>query len=238
MVNPRGRKQSRSQKVKSVTVINPMKLPKTFIGQKFLYYTVTSEEFRGNRDRSVIVTCKCGTVRTVPVYQLINGNSKSCGCRTVERSRIRATKHGEAVNKSRTYETWARMRQRCNCFTASSYRYYGGRGIKVCERWESYTNFLEDMGERPSDDHSLDRIDNNGNYEPTNCRWATKKEQANNKRSNRLICYQGITRSLAQWEDVTGIKKEYLSRRLIKGWPIDRTLETPVRKCKPRLHID
>jgi hypothetical protein len=105
---------------------------------------------------------------------------------------------------------------------------YGGRGIEVCDRWRnSYPTFLADMGQRPTPDHSIERIDNNGNYAPENCRWATRIEQSNNRRSNRHLTFQGRTQTLAQWEREIGGKGYLIKQRLKLGWSVDRALTTP-----------
>jgi hypothetical protein len=123
------------------------------------------------------------------------------------------------------------MRRRCNYPTHGSYKDYGGRGIKVCERWNnSFENFYADMGDRPPGSQ-IDRIDNDGNYEPGNCQWSTRKEQNNNRRSNALFTYQGKTQTLQQWAEEYGIDKKLLWHRLngLK-WPIEKALTTPKQR--------
>lgn len=127
--------------------------------------------------------------------------------------------HGESRRGKRSgeYRSWSAMLTRCYNSKNPTFKWYGARGIKVCARWRfSYVNFLADMGRRPLR-HSLDRIDNNGNYEPSNCRWATPKEQARNQRSSRYITLNGSRKCLAEWAEITGIQRELISTRLQRG---------------------
>lgn len=123
------------------------------------------------------------------------------------------------------------MKSRCYNQNNHYYKNYGGRGIKICDRWlESFWNFAEDMIERPSKEHQLERIDNDGDYSPENCRWATRREQGLNKRSNRLITYQGITKTLSEWSLSTGIHRATLADRIDKlGWSIEDVMTKPAR---------
>lgn len=165
--------------------------------------------------------CECGNTKLVLGNHLKNGNVTSCGCLARERSSLRlkeqATKHG--AYKTQTYKSWARMKTRCENPNYTSYANYGGRGIKVCERWQQFENFLEDMGEQP-EGHSLDRIDVDGDYTPENCRWATREQQDRNRRNNVNITVGDKTMCLADWAKELGVKDATLrSRYKVDTWP-------------------
>jgi len=135
--------------------------------------------------------------------------------------------HARAGAKTREYRAWCNMIQRCTNPRATYYRAYGGRGIRVCERWLHFENFLSDMG--PCRPHfSLERKDTNGDYEPGNCRWATRAEQARNSRSNRLLTHAGKTLCLVDWAAEVGISEKVISDRLRLGWAVPRALTEPL----------
>jgi hypothetical protein len=124
-----------------------------------------------------------------------------------------------------TYECWGGIIQRCNNPKRAYYHLYGGRGIKICDRWLDFENFFADMGEKPSNKHSIDRIDNDGDYEPSNCRWATVLEQANNRRDNKVLSYVGLELTVAEWARRISVSPFTLYARIRRGWTIERTLE-------------
>jgi hypothetical protein len=139
--------------------------------------------------------------------------------------------HSKGFRHTKVYSVWHLMVQRCTNPNCKGWKWYGSRGITVCDRWRSFENFLADMGEPPSPEHSIDRYpDNDGNYEPGNCRWATAKEQANNKRNNKLISYNGQTKTLQGWADMLGVKANTLNYRLRRGWTMERAFSQAIQK--------
>jgi hypothetical protein len=162
--------------------------------------------------------CDCGKSITTRAISLKSGNTTSCGC-----SR---TKHGQA--RTGLYRLWSAMIARCERPTAKSYKDYGARGISVCPRWRgSFEAFAEDMGPRPSPSHTLDRIDPNRGYEPGNVRWATWVQQGRNKRSNRLLTVDGVTMTLTEWSERTGIGVTTIRERIRRGWSVSRAVTEP-----------
>lgn len=136
-------------------------------------------------------------------------------------------KHG--MTRTTIYRLWNSMRQRCYNPSAFGYSRYGGRGIKVCERWQSFENFFDDMSPRPSPQHSLDRIDNDGDYCPENCRWATNKQQSRNMKTNVLLTVNDKTLCVTEWAELTGISRKTIYERLNRGWSADRAVSAPVK---------
>lgn len=165
--------------------------------------------------------CDCGAEKSVNGYLLLKGDTKSCGCYSRDQSRTRLSNLKHGLSKSPTYNSWAKMKERCGNSASVGYASYGGRGITVCDRWQDFANFLADMGERPNG-MTLDRKDGNLGYEPNNCRWATKLEQANNTRTNRRIVVDGRLVTVAEASRQTGISTRTIQYRLNHGLSFDR----------------
>ena len=163
--------------------------------------------------------CDCGAIKVASYSALTNGNTRSCGCLLREA----ITKHGGY--KDQVYRVWHAMLERCRNPNNQAWKDYGGRGIRVCDRWHDYSNFIADMGARP-EGGTIDRIDVNGDYTPENCRWATQAENANNRRNNRLIEYAGETATLSQWAKRYSLHKGTLRHRLDNGWPFHLAITT------------
>lgn len=163
--------------------------------------------------------CLCGTEISLRTDGLKSGRSTSCGCGKSEKM----TTHGDTA--SAEFLAWTSMFQRCENGNRPQFKYHGGRGIKVCERWQVYENFLEDMKRRPSKEHSLDRYpDNDGDYEPTNCRWATPKQQQRNRRCTKFIEVHGNKIPLTELAEKHGVSRAALRGRLDRGWSLDKAL--------------
>lgn len=192
-------------------------------GRVFGLLTVVRFAGRDSAKRAVWeCRCACSAVLVVRAWNLKNGHQRSCGCMTEQWIGEANTTHGRT--RTRLYTAWNAMHERCRNPKNDEFHNYGGRGIRVCERWSRFEAFLQDVGEPPTDRHTLERIETNGNYEPGNCKWATRKEQARNKRNNRLITFRGKTRSLVEWGEETGFGGSRIGNRLRIGWSIERAL--------------
>jgi hypothetical protein len=193
-------------------------------GQRFGRLTVISFNGIGNRRKSMWnCLCDCGNEKVVPLGNLKNGHTKSCGCYNIEKILERAFTH--RLSGTPEHRAWGAMIQRCTNPNDKGFFNWGMRGIEVCERWlHSFENFLEDMGNRPSKNHTLDRIDNDGNYCKENCRWATPKEQARNRRTNVWYEYNGKRMIAMDWAIELGIHRTTLERN-IKKYPFEKIVE-------------
>ncbi len=201
-----------------------------------IFHRLTALGYAGivNGYKSWYCECICGNVVLVTTTNLKSGATKSCGCLRQENIRKVATlisnrggRKSHGASYTPLYRIWADMRQRCMNPKYKQFKDYGGRGITVCDRWDDFTNFAEDMGERPSSKHSLERIDNNKGYSPDNCKWATPLEQGNNRRNNRLITYQGKTQSLSVWCRELHLSYNVTYARLLYGWSTETAFTTP-----------
>lgn len=170
--------------------------------------------------------CECGNRKVALGMLLRNGDVQSCGCLHKDAMSETFKTHGKSGTP--IYAIWRSMMQRCFDKGSQAYHRYGGRGISVCERWQSFENFYADMGERP-DGTSLERLDNDGDYNPENVIWADAKAQANNRRSNVVIEYNGEKKTMQQWADQLGVKIGTLWMRFNRGWSVDRAMTQEVR---------
>lgn len=192
-------------------------------GERFGRLTVLSRAENRGKQTYWHTVCECGTEKEICAYNMTKGLTKSCGCYAAELTGAMSKTHG--MTDTPIYNAWMSMKQRCHKKTNSAYKYYGARGIKVCDAWlESFEAFLADMGEMP-EGMSIDRIDVDGDYSPDNCRWATAEEQANNKTNNRFIKANGKTLTAAQWSRKLDINAHKILRRLRDGWTAERALE-------------
>jgi hypothetical protein len=194
------------------------------VGDKIGLWTVESFERKGQL-LFCLVRCDCGTRKLVRRNNLVGGRSTSCGCVGIAKRNARDDYHG--LRGTPEYNTWRGMLQRCQNPSNDCYKQYGGRGIRVCERWQSFELFLEDMGPKPNGGiHSIDRIDVNGNYEPSNCRWATAVEQINNRRNTKYVTLNGtrIPASVAYASSSRPVSFTGFIKRLKRGWDPSRAL--------------
>lgn len=175
--------------------------------------------------------CSCGNEKIILGKDLQNGHIRSCGCLRVETSKSRMTTHG--ATDSRLYNIWTSMKARCETSKKQKFiKDYQNRGIKICAEWHDFSVFQKWALENGYKENlSIDRIDNNGNYCPENCRWADNFTQANNKRNNHWLTYNNKTQTIAQWSKELGMKYNALNERLRKGWSVERALSTPIM-CK------
>lgn len=210
---------------------HPNKSFKDLTGKKFGKLTVICKEYTDkNRNIHWKCKCECGNTAIVRGRALKNGNTKSCGCLIYESKNV---KHG--MKRTRLYNIWSGIKSRCYAKTNPAYNRYGGRGISMCEEWRgdfmAFYNWA--MANGYAKGLSIDRIDVNGNYEPCNCRWATAKEQSDNKRCNILITIGNETLDLQQWCDKIGIKRSTVNTRVrMCGWSYEQALTTPIRAHK------
>lgn len=205
---------------------------KDLIGQRFGRLMVV--EHVGTRSKSALWKCKCDCGNTTEVISgnLVRGGTQSCGCLVSQLAKERMTTHGK--HGTRLYKIWQGMNQRCNNSNYTDYDNYGGRGITVCDEWSEFMPFYRwAMNNGYKNNLSIDRINNDGNYETGNCKWSTMKEQANNKRTNVCYEYQNQKKNLTQWSEQSGISRYHLYQRIRRdGWTIEKALNTPIGTYK------
>lgn len=219
--------------------IHGIKIRPDLVGKKYGDILIVGAPFRVRKSSErtdwmvVVQCCRCLSHKCCFLDNIIGQKTKSCGC-------LRDAKVQEAVgkhNKTGTsiYNAWLSMKARCYNPKNKAYANYGGRGIKVCDRWlgeSGFLNFYADVGDRPSDGHSLDRIDNEGDYGPDNCRWATKIEQSLNKRCSLVLTIDGVTKHCREWADERGLAYGTVIKRMKKGCKGEECLK-PSRNKKP-----
>lgn len=201
-------------------------------GQKFGRLTAVRTAGKTNGGQYVWhCVCDCGATKDVAMAHLVAMTTRSCGCLRYKAAEARRTHGGRQLKE---YHVWFTMRQRCSNPNSNCYERYGGKGITVCDRWlgrDGFANFLADMGMRPSPEHSLDRIDNEKGYEPGNVRWATKSEQARNRKSNRWFSVRGQRLCLADCTALSGLHRMSIHDLMKNGWTMELILDTTLR-CK------
>lgn len=216
------------------------------IGQRFGRWTVIKEDGfalvgkkRVRKKEMLWCICDCGSERSVTKENLKNGTSNSCGCLKLELIHKNNYLHGRNTSDP-TYATWSALKDRCKNPKAQNYKNYGGRGIRVCKEWESFENFLRDMGEKPNG-MSIDRIDVNGNYEAGNCRWATCREQARNQRNKVLYEAFGKRQLLVDWASESGLSLATIFKRIKRGWAVEKAVsfgaKTPQQMAEQRRQL-
>lgn len=217
-------------------------IPAPPVGEKFPGSRWKVLEVIPGKPILIRVICECGAERLVQKSSLVTGGSKSCGC---WRDENRPHTHGHTRGRKRggkaspEYIAWQAMIRRCTDPSHDHYARYGGAGVTVCDRWlHSFENFLADMGHKPTPKHTIDRFPNgNGHYRPDNCRWATWKEQARNRKSNTILEFNGERRCCAEWAEIKGIHQATLLRRLhVYGWSIERALTESVHNNGRKKH--
>ena len=179
----------------------------------------------GERKRRWECRCDCGNTTYATTGDLRKGDVKSCGCIVSEIRRRNSTKHGQSGTK--LHNIWRAMRRRCTDKNAKDYKWYGGRGIRVCREWdEDFISFYEwAKSSNYVDGLTIDRIDSDGDYCPENCRWATVKEQCNNRTNNKTYTLDGETHTIAEWSEITGIPYSTLYMRLYNGWCFEDAIQ-------------
>jgi len=198
---------------------------KDITGNTYGYLSVIAPvKSDSNRQMLWLCKCVCGDTKIILARHLKSG-TKSCGCKTKQMQSNRKKTHG--MSKSKEFRIWTSMKNRCSNINDHTYYIYGGRGIGYCESWKSFDVFYTEMGDCPNK-YTLERVNNNLGYSADNCKWATRKEQANNRRSCHLITVSGITMNVTQWSESLGISRATLYSRIRSGWSNKKIVSTPI----------
>jgi len=225
-------------KPSTVLAARQIQIPKTpnfkdLQGKRFgrLVVVAYAGRNKGQQGANWLCRCDCGSEGVFYGGNLRSGNTTSCGCWRAENSRLMATTHGK--KHTAEYNVWCSMKQRCYDRAHKSWHDYGSRGIRVSDRWlHSFENFYTDMGPRPGPGYEIDRIDNDGDYEPENCRWVRRVSNARNKRSNRVLTHNGQSLCISEWAEILGLTESAIAHRLSRGWDMAKVLTTPLRKTR------
>lgn len=208
-----------------MTFIVPEKKRRVQVGDKFGRLSPVGVPFMLGEHQHVVCQCECGNHVVSHVGGLKSGKSRSCGCLQRQLASERLRTHGETG--TRLFNIWSTMKARCSWSGHIGFSYYGGRGIRVCEEWQRYETFRNwALANGYRDDLTIDRVDNDGNYEPSNCRWSSPSEQCNNRSNNRSLTAFGKTKNLIQWvrDERCIVSEETLTSRLHRGWEVERAL--------------
>jgi len=218
-------------------------MTKPIIKQGDQYGRLTAVELhhRGERGHQFwMFSCSCGSSKVIALKNVRTKYqpTKSCGCLQVEASKAGGSARTHGFTGTPVYRIWKAMRTRTNNPHTKDARNYSDRGITTCPEWGDFLVFLSDMGNRPSDNHTLERINNSLGYSAENCVWATRKEQMNNTRHNRMLTLDGVTKTMMEWSECLPIGYSCIRNRLCRGWSDERALTEPVRGHDSSTHID
>lgn len=207
---------------------------KDLLNQKF--GKLTAKKFVGKNkqyDALWLCDCDCGNEKIVSAGKLQSGHTQSCGCFQRERTKEAHTKHSLYYNsegkRSKLYHVWGSMKERCFNKNSKSYPDYGGRGVTICDEWLDYTNFHKwAIQNGYKEGLTIERDNNNLNYQPSNCRWIPKSDQSKNRSSVRYLEWNGVTRSVTEWSELTGIPSNVINQRIRRSWDINKSLTTKI----------
>lgn len=200
------------------------------VGKKFGKLTVLEETDKRTKNKKILwlCQCECGNTNEISGSDLVTGNTVSCGCMSSRHTAGDRTRtHG--MKSSKLYNVWCAIRNRCQNPNQKSYKDYGAKGIRVCEKWQTFEGFYEDMGESFVEGLTIERKDLKGNYCPENCEWITKEQQALNKSNLVTVTYKGVTAPLVVFCNEMNLKSRTIYHRLRRGWSVEQALETPMK---------